>query len=167
MHVPEDVTFNLNDVTEATAGGIIDSGMADENFIGEATVSDVQNCKYIFCQITAPTLKNGSDTLNSRVKCQYMTTGVGSDPVIDFQTINNGDQQSFCVYAQGNGAGDYVAVTFNFFYSRHIGGLSKIVLTQRCLQVFLQGTFALTINSHDCKDSARYSSDDGYDDTLN
>ena len=148
VHVPEDVTFNLNDVTEATAGGMLDSGMADENFIGEATVSDVQNCKYIFCQITAPTLKNGSDTLNSRVKCQYMTTGVDSDPVIDFQTINNGEQQSFCVYAQGRNdggldaeifgvsswlqideedgatmaAGDYVGtMTFNFFYSRHIG----------------------------------------------
>ena len=149
VHVPEDVTFNLNDVTDITAGGMFDSGMADGNLIGEATVSDVANCKYIFCQITAPTLTNGSDILPSRVKCQYMTTGVGSDPVIDFQTINNGDQQSFCVYAQGRNdgdlyaeifgvtswlqidesdgatmaAGDYVGtMTFTFFYSRSING---------------------------------------------
>lgn len=149
VHVPEDVTFNLNDVTEITAGGMFDSGMADGNLIGEATVSDVANCKYIFCQITAPTLKNGSETLNSRVKCQYMTTGVGSAPVIDFQTINNGEQQSYCVYAQGRNdgglnaeiagvtswlqideadgatmaAGDYVGtMTFSFFYSRSISG---------------------------------------------
>ena len=148
--VPEDVTFNLNTVTDITADGMFGSGIADGNLIGEATVSNVSNCKYICCQITAPTLKNGSETLNSRVKCQYMTIGMGSEPSIEYQTINNGEQQSYCVYEQGRqssgglgaeifgvtswlqideadgaamAAGDYVGtMTFNFFYARHISG---------------------------------------------
>jgi len=96
--VPEDVSFDLNVVTAATA---TETGRNDNNYIGEATVSDVANCRFIQCHITAPTLKNGSDTLNSSVSCQALDVGLGSEPGILNETINNGNQKAYFVYERG------------------------------------------------------------------